>query len=162
MFRVHTKMSWAFRSILALSILTSWSTGLSFYIFNNFIEVIGEFGPEKHPLQFTLLKIHGAGAFFMMITYGYLLASHIPIGFRAKRERVLGLLLTFTQLLLIFTAYYLYYGSDQERRELVAWTHFSVGFFYPFIIILHIFVGRRNSQKRRIKRRSKATAGSIG
>ncbi|MEO1856259.1 MAG: hypothetical protein ABGY95_02685 [Rubritalea sp.] len=161
MFRVHTKMSWGFKAILGTAILTSWTTGLGFYILNNYMEVEGDFGPEKHPFQFSFLKVHGASAFVMLVIYGYLLASHVPIGLKAKRERMLGLLLTFTQALLIFTAYYLYYGKDEDRRELMAWTHFSIGFFYPMIIVLHIFVGRRSSRQRRIKRKEKARLGSI-
>ncbi|MGJ8671386.1 hypothetical protein [Rubritalea sp.] len=187
MLRVQMKMSWPARAILALIILTSWCSGLAFYIFNNFLEIEGEFGPEKHPLQYTILKIHGAAAFAMILTFGYLLASHIPIGLKAKRERLVGLTLTFIQLALIVSAYFLYYGDgdgelrsnilvealakllplSDEHKEIREETftfllHFYAGLCYPLFIILHIVLGKRNSNKRRAKRREQAEAGSIG
>lgn len=155
MFRVNTRMSWAFRSILALAILASWTSGITFFIFNKWVNIEGEFGIEKHPFQFQLLKFHGGAAFFMMITYGYLLASHAPAGLQSKRERGLGISLLSVQALLIISAYYLYYGADADRRILVAWTHFSLGVAFPFIVILHIFIGRINLSKRRKNRVNK-------
>lgn len=187
MLRVHMKMSWPARAILALAILTSWFSGLGFYIFNNFVEIEGDFGPEKHPFQYTILKIHGAAAFSMILIFGYLLASHIPLGLKAKRERIVGLFLTGIQLTLVVSAYFLYYGDgdgelqrnllvegvtkflplSEEYQEIREETftfllHFYAGLFYPLFIILHIVLGKKNANNRRAKRKEQATAGSIG
>ncbi len=142
-------MSWPSRLILSAIVLTSWVTGVTFFILNNYVQIDGEFGPQKHPAQFLFLKIHGASAFAMMISFGYLLATHVPIGYRAKRERILGLLLTGVQALLVVSAYYLYYGSDEDRRSLVAWTHLSLGVIYPFIIALHVVFGKNNRKNKK-------------
>tara|TARA_R110002096_G_scaffold199271_17_gene383132 strand:- start:4557 stop:4997 length:441 start_codon:yes stop_codon:yes gene_type:complete len=144
--RVSIRIPWSYRTFLFLFILLSWTTGIAFYILNNFIEMEGEFGPQKHPWQYPLLKIHGASAFLMMITYGYLLATHIPAGWKAKRSRKAGLLLVATQGFLIVTAYLLYYaGWEEEVRKYLVWTHASVGFTFPFLVALHIVSGRRRT-----------------
>ena len=100
---------------------------------------------------------------------------------------MVGLALTLIQLTLIVSAYFLYYGDgdgelrrnilvegitqllplSEEHKEIRegAFTfllHFYAGLFYPFFIIFHIVLGKRNAKKRRVKRKEQAEAGSIG
>ncbi|WP_411826413.1 hypothetical protein [Luteolibacter sp. AS25] len=143
MARVTVKIPWVYRSWLFLVLLVSWCSGLAFFIMNRWITVEGDFGPEKHPWQFDILKIHGAAAFLMMIFYGYLLASHMPAGLKAKRERVLGLSLVAAQGVMILTAYLLYYSAGEKFREVVGYAHLIVGVTFPFLLLAHVVSGRR-------------------
>ncbi len=142
MARVNLKIPWHYRTWLFLFILVSWVTGVTFFILNRWVEIEGEFGPEKHPAQATFLKVHGAAAFLMMITYGYLLATHVPAGYRSKRQRVLGLSLVAAQGFLILTAYGLYYVGGEDFHVLIGYAHASVGFLFPFLLVTHIVTGR--------------------
>ncbi len=123
-------------------IALSWVTGVTFFVLNRWVEIEGEFGPEKHPAQATFLKVHGAAAFLMMIGYGYLLATHIPAGYKSQRQRVLGLSLVAAQGFLILTAYGLYYIGGADFRALVGYAHASVGFIFPLLLAAHIVTGK--------------------
>ncbi len=143
MARVTVKIPWHYRTWLFLFIALSWVTGVVFFSLNQWFEVEGEFGLEKHPAQATFLKVHGATAFLMMISYGYLLATHIPAGYKSKRQRILGLSLVASQGFLILTAYGLYYVGGEKFHALIGYAHASVGLIFPFLLATHIFTGKR-------------------
>lgn len=136
------RMSLFIRVGLFAVLSTSWCTGITFFVLNRWFVVEGDFGPEKHPWQFNVLKIHGAAAFLMMIVFGCLLAAHVPAGWRTKRLRVQGITLVSAQGFLIVSAYLLYYIGGEEFRTLVGYAHASVGFVFPFLLIWHLMSGR--------------------
>lgn len=143
MARINLKIPWSYRIWLFAFILLSWVTGVTFFILNRWVEIEGEFGLEKHPVQATFLKVHGAAAFLMMISYGYLLATHVPAGYRSRRQRILGLSLVSAQGFLIVTAYGLYYVGGADFRAFIGYAHASVGFIFPFLLVMHIISGKR-------------------
>jgi hypothetical protein len=143
MARVTLKIPWRYRTWLFAFILLSWITGVTFFILNRWVEIEGEFGPEKHPAQAIFLKVHGASAFLMMISYGYLLATHIPAGYKSKRQRFLGLCLVGAQGFLILTAYGLYYVGGENFHSVIGYAHASVGFIFPFLLATHVITGAR-------------------
>jgi hypothetical protein len=147
MSRVRIKIPLGYRAWLFGIILLSWVTGVVFFSLNRWFEIEGEFGPEKHPAQATILKVHGASAFLMMIAYGYLLASHVPAGLKSKRQRLLGLTLVITQGFLIATAYGLYYVGGDEFHALLGYAHASVGLVFPFLLGLHLIAGARSKSR---------------
>lgn len=142
MARINLKIPWRYRTWLFAFIMLSWVTGVTFFILNRWVEIEGEFGPEKHPAQATFLKVHGASAFLMMICYGYLLATHVPAGYRSRRQRVLGLGLVAAQGFLILTAYGLYYVGGDDFHALLGYAHASVGLVFPFLLATHVIAGK--------------------
>jgi len=144
MARVTFRIPWSYRIWIFLFLLISWLTGIAFFVLNKWIFVEGEFGPEKHPWQYPVLRIHGAAAFLMMITYGYLLASHVPAGWKQKRQRRSGLILVCAQGFLILSAYGLYYLADEGFRVLVSYAHALVGVTFPLLLAVHIISGRHS------------------
>lgn len=126
-------------ALLALN----WLSGVGFFVFNRWITVEGDFGPQHHPWQHLFLKVHGGAAFLMMIAYGYLLASHVPSGWKTRRARTLGLTLVSVQGFLIVTAYILYYVAGEDFRQWVGYAHASVGFLFPFLLASHVYSGLR-------------------
>lgn len=85
----------------------------------------------------------------MIITFGYLLASHIPFAWKTKRQRLLGCSLIIDHLLLIITGYLLYYASNEIFRLVVSYSYFTFGIVYPFILGAHIYSGILAKKKRR-------------
>lgn len=129
--------------ILSLVLLTSWVTGIAFFSLNQWFMVEGEFGPEKNPWQFPILKVHGAAAFLMLIGFGYLLASHVVVSYPVKRMRTSGLSICILFSMLVFTAYGLYYVGHDTLRAILGYTHASIGLCIPFFIWYHIYRGRQ-------------------
>ncbi len=102
--------------------------------------VEGDYGLVKHPWQFPVLQTHGAAAFLMMVSFGFVLGSHLPRSWKTKKKRKTGLLLIALPSFLIISAYLLYYLSDEKVRDWVEYAHLAVGFMLPFILALHIAV----------------------
>ena len=139
---------WPYRALLFAVLTTAWISGLAFFVLNNWITVEGEFGPEKHPWQFAVLRTHGAAAFLMMISFGYLLASHVPAGWRTGRVKKSGISLVASVAFMVLSAYILYYASDLDFRHYLVYAHVAVGFSLPFQVTLHIVQGKLRERSR--------------
>lgn len=134
-------MPTVYRRTLFFALAVSLVTGTTFFIMNNWFVVEGDFGPEKHPWQYPMLKIHGASAFMMMIFFGSLLVTHIPAGWRTKRLRVLGLSLLSVIGFQIITAWLLYYLSNEVVRGWITYGHLAAGWLIPCLLSFHIWKG---------------------
>ncbi|MFT5622506.1 MAG: hypothetical protein ACI9FZ_000427 [Bacteroidia bacterium] len=153
---VKVKIPIRYRLWVFTFVTLSWCTGIAFYILSRWITIEGDFGPESHPIQYPLLKAHGASAFIMIITFGYLLASHIPAGWKSAKHRISGLSIVIAQVILIFTAYLLYYMSDEDLRGIVCIVHLGTGIAFPFLIAAHVVSGircKRQAQALRERKR---------
>ena len=129
---------WNYKKSLLVVLTISWITGLAFFILNTFVTFEGEFGIEKHPWQYPILRIHGAASFFIMIIFGYFLAAHVKINWRRKEKPILGIIMVAMPILSIISAYILYYFALENFREFVGYFHFFTGLSIPFILIAHI------------------------
>ncbi|MBL6664305.1 MAG: hypothetical protein ISQ34_00495 [Rickettsiales bacterium] len=139
---MSVKISKRYKNWLYLVLSVSWVSGVVFFILNNFYVIEGEFGVEKHPAQFLFLKIHGAAAFLMMITYGFFFGSHVKLSWRVKPVRKFGIILMSIPALLALSAYILYYVSSDWLHGMVAYFHLSLGIPFPIILVIHILLGR--------------------
>jgi hypothetical protein len=133
---------WA-KGVLYGNLLLSLSTGVTWFSLHQWFQIEGEFGPEKHPLEPLLIEVHGASAFAFMIAFGYLLASHVPVAHRAKRNRPLGYTLVAIISTLIITGYGLYYAGSEALRSGISLLHLAVGLSFPLVLALHIWRGHR-------------------
>ncbi|MEM7352010.1 MAG: hypothetical protein AAF657_14515 [Acidobacteriota bacterium] len=150
--RIPGAQRWLLFALLAIS----WLSGVSFFVLNTWVTIEGEFGPEKHPWQFGVLKTHGAAAFLMMIGFGFLLASHVPPGWRIRRMRPLGLVLVSAVALQIITAYLLYYLGDETFRQSSSYVHSFIGVSLPLVLLAHLRQGVRRRKPRGSRRREVA------
>jgi len=151
MSRISVKMPNTYRYFLFTVFAISWVTGIAFFIFSNWITVEGDFGPEKHPLQYPILQLHGASAFFMMMLFGALLAAHMPVSWRLNRMRNIGLTLVTLVSVQVITAYFLYYLSNESIREVISYIHLAAGGCLPFVLFTHIAVGIRTRRTNQSK-----------
>lgn len=132
-----------------------WISGITFFVLQTWFQVEGEFGMQKHPFQFTSLQIHGLAAFLMMVTYGYLLGTHVKAGWKIKPLRRSGVLLTIIPAFMMVTAYLLYYIAQDLARQIIAYSHLAVGFLIPFILVIHVVTIRRQKKINRQARVNK-------
>lgn len=145
---VRLKIEPWFKRLLYTSLSVSWVTGTSFFILNTWVRIEGEFGPEKHPWQFLILTVHGLAAFFMLMVSGAIFSNHVPMGWRSKRLRKVGISLVTVVSCQLLSAYLLYYLGDPTIREIVMYLHLSIGFSLPFVLWLHIYLGKKNRPQR--------------
>lgn len=147
---IRMKMPDWFRHLLYGVFCMSLFSGIGFFILNTWVSVEGDFGPEKHPVQFPLLKVHGFAAFAMLMSYGAVLGAHVPMSWRSGRLRGIGLTLCAIIAVQVLSAWMLYYLSDDGLRGWVSWLHLGVGCSLPVLLLTHILQGRRNSVPTRV------------
>lgn len=122
-----------FYGLLALSLCS----GLVFFILQQWFEIEGEFGPQKNPWQAVVMRIHGAAAFFMLMSFGALLAAHIPYGWKSTRSRKSGLCIAALVALQIILGYLLYYLADETVRQYTSYVHIICGLIMPLALYVH-------------------------
>jgi len=121
----------------------AWCSGVAFFILKTWFIVEGEFGLEKHPFQFSALQVHGFVAFLMMITYGYVMGTHVRDTWEEKPKQAFGILLVALPAFQMITAYLLYYVAKEELRETIEYLHLGVGFTLPFILMTHVLRNKK-------------------
>ncbi len=55
--------------------------------------------------------------------------------------------------ILTVTGYGLYYAGGESLRAWTSWIHLAVGLALPLLLILHIWLGKRTSQRLRLQKR---------
>ncbi|PCJ32711.1 MAG: hypothetical protein COA90_01930 [Gammaproteobacteria bacterium] len=135
---IKAKFPTLYRRGLYALFASSWLTGSTFFALSRWFIVEGDFGPEKHPWQFPILMIHGASAFLVMFFFGFVMASHVPITWKLKKIRTIGIILVSAISFQIISAYFLYYLANEDVRDVFANLHALIGFTLPFIILLHV------------------------
>jgi hypothetical protein len=119
-------------------VFVMFGTGVAWLLLDTFGEREGAFGPEKHPAQFVLIRVHGALAMGMMMIFGGLLATHVRHYWRKHESRATGMILIATWALLMVSAYVLYYASGDAWRVAAHWTHIALGVGLPVWLVLHV------------------------
>lgn len=136
-----------YRRTLYILVSISWISGVAFFALSRWFMVEGDFGPMRHPWQFPALMTHGAVAFLLMFAFGFILASHVPVTWKLKQFRNIGLLLIFIVSFQMISAYCLYYLANEDMRDIIANVHAAIGFSFPFILLIHIIQGIRRRKK---------------
>jgi len=144
---VKIKIPKPYQQWLFFVLSTSWCSGLTFFILSQWFVVEGKYGLVKHAWQFPALQFHGAAAFLMMLSFGFLLGSHLPYSWKTKHKRTSGIALILMPAFLMITAYLLYYIAEDTTREWVAYAHLAVGFSLPIVLTLHILTKIRKKKK---------------
>lgn len=118
-------------------------TGIIWLVLHYFLSVSGEYGPQIHPLEPWMLRLHGAAAMAGLIVYGSLLPVHIRRAWSIRRNIALGIGLVSMMLLLTVTGYLLYYASDENARPVISAAHWILGLGVPALMFWHVVSGRK-------------------
>lgn len=145
---VKVKIPKPYQTWLFTLLAVCWFSGTGFFILKMWFMVEGDYGPVKHPWQFPSLQIHGAAAFLMMITFGFMLGSHVPASWKVRPLRKLGIALVAMPTFLIITAYLLYYIAQDDIREIIGYAHLAVGVCLPGILVAHIVARKKRKKKK--------------
>ena len=139
--RLSRQHEWSVYTIVALVFIS----GAAWAWLHHFARRAGEFGESAHPAELWMQRLHGACAMLALIVLGTLLVFHIPLAWRAQRNRRTGSTLLALFAFLIGTGYALYYSGSDLLREWMSWSHLWVGIALPLFIALHVWRGKRAS-----------------
>lgn len=119
-------------------------TGVGWMLLHALARTEGEFGSQPHPAESWSLRLHGAGAMAVLVILGILLPLHVRRGWRAGGNRLTGVIMVGSCLILTLTGYALYYAGSDRQRDLAIWIHEAVGLGFPVLVGWHILWGRRS------------------
>ena len=137
--RWHQGAVYAATAALAIS-------GIVWLVLHYFLAVPGEYGPQIHPLEPWMLRLHGAAAMAGLIIYGSLLPVHIRRAWSMRRNIALGIGLVAFMLLLTITGYLLYYAGDENTRPVISAAHWILGLAVPALLVWHVVSGRTQTR----------------
>ena len=126
-------------------------SGAACAYWNNLVPSPGDF---EMGAKAWAMKVHGAAAMAILVLVGMLLAGHVRFGWRARRNRGNGSLFLGAFGILTITAYGLYYAGGETLRAWSSWIHLVVGLALPFLLILHIWLGKRTRPAPQLRNRS--------
>jgi hypothetical protein len=115
-------------------------TGAAWVYWNDLVPSRGDFEVSA---KAWAMKIHGGAAMAILVLIGMLLAGHVRFAWRAHRNRGNGLLFIIAFAVLTVTGYGLYYSGGENLRAWTSWIHLGVGLALPFLLILHVWLGKR-------------------
>ena len=91
-----------------------------------------------------MLMIHGGAAMIALLVIGALLPNHVARAWRARRNRIAGVGMLAINLVLVITAFALYYlGSKRFARGSATFTS-PLESPIPAAFVVHIFTGRQS------------------
>jgi hypothetical protein len=90
-----------------------------------------------------MMKVHGAAAMVSLMTLGWLIPTHIIRGWVSKKNRLGGIVILATCVILAVTGYGLYYFGGDVVRSTTSGIHWGLGVAFPVILIVHIVAGRK-------------------
>lgn len=125
-------------------LLGCWASGALWLLVHFELPHRGEFGLTLSPLEPWFLAAHGAFAFAALGLGGWLLATHVPPGWRSGRSRPSGIAMASGTAVLIVTGYLLYYLGGDRSRALVSIAHWAVGLTMPFVLGGHLWQRHRS------------------
>ncbi|HLH31681.1 MAG TPA: hypothetical protein VKY31_10800 [Terriglobia bacterium] len=114
-----------------------WLSGGLWLLFHYFFVTSQQFGPQPHPLEPWLLKLHGAFAFGAIWIFGLLCGVHVSRTWQSKLRRGSGVALTVGFAWLILSGYLLYYTGDESNRAVISIIHWTTGLISPVCLACH-------------------------
>jgi len=122
-------------AVLTLGVLL-WLSGAGWLVLHFGFPQHGPFGLIPNPREAPLLQLHGVIAVGAVFLLGWITATHILQRWASARQRISGLLLAGSALLLILSGYALYYSTG-TAHDLAALAHEWVGGLAALVAFTH-------------------------
>ena len=94
----------------------------------------------------TLLMIHGGAAMVVLVLLGVLIPIHIRRAWLSRKNRLMGTVMAAANVMLVVTAFGLYYAGSDVLRAWSSDGHIAIGLAFPILIFVHVLTGRRVSR----------------
>ncbi|HCO43000.1 hypothetical protein [Immundisolibacter sp.] len=132
-------------------------TGIAWLVLHTWVRVEGAFGPQHHPAEIWLMRLHGLLAVPTLTGLGALLARHVWPAWRPRQRRTSGLLVLIACALLALGGWGLYYAADETLRQWLSVSHWLMGLALPALLLGHVAGARR--ERRADERAARRQAG---
>ena len=96
----------------------------------------------------TVLMVHGGTAMVTLMLIGAIIPLHILRAWRARLNLATGIAIAFFNMVLIGTAFGLYYMGSEDLRPWISLVHLWFGLALPALLLAHVLVGRHLAKKR--------------
>jgi predicted small integral membrane protein len=93
-----------------------------------------------------LLMLHGGSAMAILMLLGALAPLHVQRAWRSRRNRATGIAMVTFNVMLIVTAFGLYYLGSETLRSWASDLHIGIGIGLPALLVGHVVAGRRRSR----------------
>jgi hypothetical protein len=108
----------------------------------------------------VLLMAHGGAAMLALLLLGALVPLHLAPAWRRDKNRAMGVAMAMLTVVLIATAFGLYYIGSDTLRGWASDLHIALGLVFPGLLVAHVATGRRRcSQPPVVPQRPCGTAG---
>ena len=126
-----------------------WLTGCVWLALHLFFETPDEFGIARHPLEPTLLWIHGVLSIAIAYLFGWIMARHASEAWRQQKRRVSGGLLTTVIVVLSVSGFALFFLTESTWQTQSARIHEILGVAVTLFAVEHwrVVNGRTEAQK---------------
>ncbi len=139
--------SW-FRSSLFSSLGLLWVTGCVWLVLHYFFQVPTDFGTAPHPLQPSLIAVHGVLAIAAVFFFGWIAGTHVGDNWGRKMNRTTGIVLISLGVLLVLTGLGSYYLTSENLRPINAAIHEIAGVLAVVPALVHWLRNRRPVSRR--------------
>jgi len=135
--RLDQRFRWGLYAIFAIL----FATGLAWLIADQLKDSPnGEFWQAA---TVNLLMAHGGAAMVTLLLLGALFPIHIARAWRGGLNRISGAIMIAVNVVLIVTAFGLYYLGSEMLRPWISNLHIVAGVACPAALAIHIWLGRR-------------------
>ena len=118
------------------------ATGIAWLLFDHFVRVAGEFGPEPHPAEHWALVAHGVVAYAFLVVAGTMIPVHVVAGWNSRRNLKSGITFASVLLLLALSGLGLYYVGGEIARQWISISHWVIGLIAVPTVLIHAVKGR--------------------
>jgi hypothetical protein len=94
-------------------------------------------------LAVACIEVHGTTAMALLVLVGAAAALHAPTGWRERRNRASGAILSTALIVLMATGALLYYLGDEGARSVTSVAHWTAGLAAVALGGVHVWLGRR-------------------
>lgn len=137
--RLSAARQWALWSIVLLLVLSG-----AVWLWAEYAYTAAEGGTEAYEIKHYAMIVHAAVALLFVFAAGTLLYTHMLAAWRQQRNRITGVIIAATALLLTVSGFGLWYAGGELLRNVSELTHWITGFAIPLVLLAHAIVGRRN------------------
>jgi len=134
----------SFRSALFVAFAILFVTGAGWLLADQLKEAPS--GEAWQSAAAYLLMTHGGAAMVALLLLGALVPLHVRRSWLARRNRTTGAAMVTCNVVLILTAFGLYYLGSEALRPWASWLHIGVGLLLPALLVVHITLGRRSTR----------------
>lgn len=125
------------KKILIFTTLIMMTSGVLWLIFDNFVVIETELGPDHHPLQKWFLTAHGLMSAVFIFIFGITYAIHVQRNLKQEAKKKSGWTNLIFWSLMIISGYSLLYLANEDVREGLAVFHWILGLSSIAIFFIH-------------------------